>query len=38
MFQRMCAVAMFVAALFISVIPNALANQQVENCGLLMRH
>ena len=29
MFQRMCAVAMFVAALFISVIPNADARQDV---------
>lgn len=29
MFQRMCAVAMFVAALFISVIPNADARQDI---------
>ena len=29
MFQRMCAVAMFVAALFISVIPNANARQDI---------
>ena len=29
MFQRMCAVAMFIAALFISVIPNADARQDI---------
>lgn len=29
MFQRMCAVAMFVAALFVSVIPNADARQDI---------
>ena len=29
MFQRICAVAMFVAALFISVIPNADARQDI---------
>ena len=29
MFQRMCAVAMFVVALFISVIPNAAARQDI---------
>ena len=29
MFQRICAVAMFVVALFISVIPNADARQDI---------
>lgn len=29
MFQRMCAVAMFVAALFVSIIPNADARQDI---------
>ena len=29
MFQRICVVAMFVAALFISVIPNADARQDI---------